>query len=38
MTVAEVPVDGSEVTMYHAPLEYAADETVEAKRVKMLMS
>jgi len=31
MTVAEVPVDGSEVTMYHAPLEYAADETVEAK-------
>jgi len=31
MTVAEVPVDGSEVTMYHAPLEYAADETVEEK-------
>ena len=31
MTVAEVPVDGSEVTMYHAPLRYAADETVEEK-------
>lgn len=32
MTVAEVPVDGSEVTMYHGtPIELAADETVEEK-------
>lgn len=30
MTVAEVPVDGSEVTMYHGT-EFAADETVEEK-------
>ena len=32
MTVAEVPTDGSEVTMYHGtPIELAADETVEEK-------
>jgi len=32
MTVAEVPVDGSEVTMYHGtPIEVAADDTVEEK-------
>ena len=32
MTVAEVPVDGSEVTMYHGtPIELAADDTVEEK-------
>ncbi len=32
MTVAEVPVDGSEVTMYHGtPIELAADKTVEEK-------
>jgi len=30
MTVAEVPVDGSEVTMYHGT-EFASDETVEEK-------
>ena len=30
MTVAEVPVDGSEVTMYHGT-EFAADDTVEEK-------
>ena len=32
MTIAEVPVDGTDVTMYHnGDTEYAADETVEEK-------
>ena len=31
MTVAEVPVDGSEVTMYHGATEFASDDTVEEK-------
>ena len=31
MTVAEVPTDGSEVTMYHGATEFASDDTVEAK-------
>ena len=32
MTIAEVPVDGTEVTMYHnGETEYAADETIEEK-------
>ena len=31
MTVAEVPTDGSEVTMYHGATEFASDDTVEEK-------
>ena len=31
MTVAEVPVDGSEVVMYHGATEFASDDTVEEK-------
>ena len=31
MTVAEVPTDGTEVTMYHGATEFASDDTVEEK-------
>ena len=31
MSVAEVPTDGSEVTMYHGATEFASDDTVEEK-------